>query len=91
MNKNLSIQHDSTENASVVHGSPEIIKSLLMVSMSAMREVEASHVHPSSQKPLQHIDRPRRRSQSAHNLSLSLALRPIKSKNLLHYAMLSTT
>jgi len=42
----LSVQHDSTGNASVLHGNPEIIKGMLMVNMSAMREVEASNIHP---------------------------------------------
>ena len=51
-NTYLSIQHDSTENAGVVHGSPEIIEGPLVVIMSAVGKVEASDVHPCPQKPL---------------------------------------
>ena len=38
--------YETPQYASVAHGSPEIIKGVLMVSMGAMREVEASNIHP---------------------------------------------
>jgi hypothetical protein len=57
--------------------------------MSAMREVEASYVHPCPKKPLQHLHRPRRRSQRADNLSLWPAILPnnVNSQDLLHCAL----
>lgn len=41
-----------------------------MIFVRSVREVEASHIHAGSQQLLQHGHRPRRRSQSAHDLRL---------------------
>lgn len=49
-----------------------------------MWEVEASNVHAGPQKLLQHLHRPRWRSQRAHNLSLGPSI-PNNFKYLLHW------
>lgn len=78
--RDLRIQHDGAKGFGVGHGSPEIVKGLLVVGMGAMGEVEARHVHTSPQKLLYHFNRPGRRSQRAHYLCLG----PFPSSSPLH-------
>ena len=66
----LSVEHDGTEDLSILHSDPEIIQSLLMILMSPVGEIKPGNIHPSPQKLLHHRNWPRRRSQRAHDLRL---------------------
>ena len=54
----LGVKHDGAENAGILHSSPEIVQGPLMILMAAMREIEASNIHPSPQQLLYHGYRP---------------------------------
>ena len=60
--RDLGIEHDSSEDVGVLHGNPEIVQGLLVVLVGAMGEIEASHVHASPEKLLQHGNGSRRGS-----------------------------
>jgi hypothetical protein len=66
----LGIEHEGAENLSVVHGNPEIVEGLLVVLVSAVREIEAGDVHAGPQKFLEHGHRSGCRTQRAHDLRL---------------------
>ena len=66
----LSVEHDSSENAGVLHGGAEVVECVLVVFVASMREVEASHVHTGSEKLFDHGDSARSWSQSANDLGL---------------------
>jgi len=68
--RDLGIEYDSREDVGVLHSNPEIVQGLLVVLVGAMGEIEASNVHASSEKLLEHGDGSRSRSQSANDLSL---------------------
>lgn len=84
--RDLGVQHDGTENAGILNGSTEIVKSFLMILVRAMREVEPSNIHAGNKQLLYHLHRPRRRSQSANYLRLGplLTLNFITQISILH-------
>ena len=68
--RDLGIEHDSTEDAGVLHSNPEIVQGPLVVLVGAMGEIESSNVHASFEKLLEHGNGSRSRSQSANDLGL---------------------
>ena len=66
----LCVEHDSGENAGVLHGGAEVVERVLVVFVAAMREVEAGDVHTGSEKLFDHGNSARSWSQSADDLGL---------------------
>ncbi len=64
----LSIKKDGTHGLCVMHSNLQVFQSVLVILVGAVREIEARHIHPCSQKLLQDRNLSRLGAESAYDL-----------------------